>query len=121
MNFFRLLPVLISFLLVAAHFFRAGQVFFVILMLCMPLLLLLRQSWVPVVIQVVLLLAAVEWLRTLINIAQLRVHTGEPWVRMAVILGAVALFTAASGLVLRNAALRAWFTPAQDRQSSGSG
>lgn len=114
MNFLRLLPVVISFLLVAAHFFRSGQLIFVILMLCMPLLMLVRKSWVPVVIQVVLLLAAVEWLRTLINIAQLRMHSGEPWVRMAVILAAVALFTAASGLVLRHAALRAWFTPAKD-------
>jgi hypothetical protein len=34
--------------------------------------------------------------------------------RMAVILGVVALFTAASGLALRSAALRAWFTPPTD-------
>jgi len=114
LNIFRLLPVLLSFLLVAAHFFRAGQMLFVALSLCMPLLLLFRQSWVPRVVQVALLLAAVEWLRTLIGIAQLRMHTGEPWVRMAVILGAVALFTAASGLVFRRAALRARFTPAKD-------
>jgi len=114
LNFLRLLPVFISFLLVAAHFFRSGQTIFVILLLCTPLLLLVRQSWVPRVIQVVLLLAAIEWLRTLINIAQLRMHTGEPWVRMAVILGVVALFTAASGLVFRNAGLRAWFAPTRD-------
>jgi hypothetical protein len=114
LNFLRLLPVLTSFLLVAAHFFRSGQLIFVTLALCMPLLLLVRQSWVPWVIQVVLLLAAIEWLRTLIDIAQLRMHTGEPWMRMAVILGVVALFTAASGLALRSAALRAWFTPPTD-------
>ena len=114
MNFLRLLPVLISFLLVAAHFFRSGQLIFVTLSLCMPLLLLVRQSWVPWVVQVVLLLAAIEWLRTLINIAQLRMHAGEPWMRMAAILGAVALFTAASGLVLRSAALQAWLSPSKD-------
>jgi len=114
LSLLRLLPVLISFLLVAAHFFRSGQVIFVTLVLCMPLLLLVRQSWVPRVIQVVLLLAAIEWLRTLIDIAQLRMHIGEPWMRMAVILGAVALFTAASGLVLRSASLRAWFTTPRD-------
>jgi hypothetical protein len=111
LNFLRLLPVLISFLLAAAHFFRSGQLIFVTLALCIPLLLLVRQSWVPWVAQVVLLLAAIEWLRTLIDIAQLRMHSGEPWMRMAVILGAVALFTAASGLAFRSAALRAWFTP----------
>lgn len=114
MNILRLLPVLISFLLVAAHFFRSGQMIFVALMLCMPLLLLVRRSWVPGVVQVVLLLAAAEWIRTLINIAQLRMQIGESWVRMAVILGAVALFTAASGLVFRSAGLRKWFTPSRD-------
>ena len=114
MSLLRLLPVLISFLLVAAHFFRSGQVIFVTLALCLPLLLLIRQSWVPWVIQLVLLLAAIEWLRTMINIAQLRMHTGEPWMRMAAIIGAVALFTAASGVVLRSAALQAWFTPPKD-------
>ena len=113
MNFLRLLPVLISFLLIAAHFYRSGQVFFVTVALCTPLLLLLRQSWVPRVIQVVLLLAAVEWVRTLVGIAQLRMHTGDSWVRMAAILGAVALFTAASGLVFRSAGLRAWFGSAK--------
>jgi len=114
LNFLRLLPVLISLLLVAAHFFRAGQVFFVAAALCMPLLLLVRQTWVPRVMQLVLLLAAIEWLRALIDIAQLRMHIGESWVRMAVILGAVALFTAASGLVFRHAGLRTWFTPPKD-------
>jgi hypothetical protein len=109
MNFLRLLPVLISFLLIAAHFFRAGQLFAVIVLLCVPLLLLVRRSWVPVLLQVVLVLAALEWLRTLVEIAQLRMQFGESWLRMAVILGLVALFTAASGLVFRSKALKAWF------------
>lgn len=113
MNFLRLLPVLISLLLVAAHFFRAGQTAIVAVLLCMPLLLLVRKTWVPWVFQVVLVLAAVEWLLTLIDIARLRMQTGDSWLRMAVILGVVALFTALSGLVFRSKALRAWFTPSK--------
>ncbi len=110
MNLLRLLPVLISFLLIAAHFFRAGQTVIVILLLALLLLLLVRNAWVPRVIQLVLVLSAFEWLRVLFAIASVRMHMGEPWLRMAFILGAVALFTALSGLVFRTAALRARYS-----------
>ena len=106
MNFLRLLPVIISFLLLAAHFFRAGQVVIVFGLLLILLLLMFRKSWVPWLIQLTLLLGAVEWLRTLIFVAQMRIEFGLPWVRMAIILGAVVLFTALSGLVFRSRALR---------------
>lgn len=110
MNFLRLLPVLISFLLIAAHFFRAGQTVVVVLLSSLLLLLMVRHVWVPRVIQLVLVLAALEWLRTLYAIASVRMQTGEQWSRMAMILGAVALFTALSGLVFRTAALRARYS-----------
>jgi len=106
MNFLRLLPVFISFVLLAAHFFRAGQTVMALLGLLLLLPLILRKSWVPWVLQVVLLLGAVEWLRTLYFVAQMRIELGMPWMRMAIILGAVALFTAFSSLVFRSKALR---------------
>lgn len=108
-NFLRLLPVFISFLLLAAHFLRSGQTIVVIALLLLPLLLLLRSDWVPRVIQLVLLLGAFEWLWTLYSVAQIRIGLGMPWTRMAVILGAVALFTALSCLVFRAKALRKRF------------
>ena len=43
-----------------------------------------------------LLLGAFEWLRTLAGILEMRRVLGQPWQRMAVILGAVALVTALS-------------------------
>ena len=106
MNFLRLLPVFISFLLLAAHFVRAGQTVFAFIGLFLLLLLLIRKSWVPWVMQVALLLGAVEWLRTLYFVAQMRIEFDMPWMRMAIILGAVALFTAFSSLVFRSKALR---------------
>ncbi len=106
MNFLRLLPVFISFLLLAAHFLRAGQVVVVGLLLALLLLLFVRKFWVPWVIQVVLLLGAVEWVVTLYSVAQLRIASGMPWTRMAIILGGVALLTAVSSLVFRSEALR---------------
>ena len=112
MNFLRLLPVFISFLLIAAHFYRAGLAVSAYLLLSLLFLLLIRNVWVPRVIQVVLVLAALEWVRTLVNIAEVRIGMDMPWVRMAVILGAVALFTALSGLVFRSAALRSRYSNA---------
>ena len=106
MNFLRLLPVIISFLLLAAHFLRAGQMVVVVFLFALLLTLLVRKFWVPWVIQVVLLLGAVEWVATLYSVAQFRIASGLPWARMAIILGSVALFTTLSSLVFRSKALK---------------
>jgi hypothetical protein len=74
-----------------------------------PLLLLLRKPWVPRLFQALLVLGALEWLRSLYALAVLRIAFEQPWARLAVILGAVALFTALSGLVFRSRGLRTWF------------
>jgi len=105
MNFLRLLPVFISLLLLAAHFFRAGQTVLAVIPLLLFVPLLLREKWVPRLIQLALVLGAVEWLRTLVSVAQMRMEHDMPWVRMAVILGSVALFTALSSLVFRSKGL----------------
>ena len=109
MNFLRLLPVIISFLLLAAHFLRADQMVVVVFLFALLLILLVRIFWVPWVIQVVLLVGAVEWVATLYSVAQFRIASGLPWVRMAIILGSVALFTALSSLVFRSKALKERF------------
>ena len=106
MNFLRLLPVFISFLLLSAHFYRSGEMIFAFLSIALFIPLLLRKAWVPRLVQLALLLGAIEWAYTLASIAQIRMQFGMPWVRMAIILGAVALFTALSGLVFRSRALR---------------
>jgi len=106
LNTLKVLPVIISFLLLAAHFYRAGLLIPAGALIAIPLLLLVRKSWVPRLFQVMLFFGALEWLHTLIVFAGVRIEIGRPWIRMAIILGAVALFTALSGLVFRNKALR---------------
>ena len=110
MNFLRLLPVFISLLLLAAHFFRAGQTFLAALPLILMAFLIVREKWVAWLIQLALVLGAIEWIRTLVSVAEVRLEYGMPWVRMAVILGAVAVFTALSGLVFRSRGLRERYT-----------
>lgn len=102
MNFLRLLPVILSFLLLGAHFYRAGMLPATVLCVAVLFLLFLRAPWIPRLFQVLLVLGGIEWLRTLYMFAAMRIAWGEPWTRLAVILGAVALFTALSGLVFRN-------------------
>ena len=107
MNAIRLLPVILSFLLLGAHFYRAGLEIAAVLCLALPFLLVLRQAWIPRLFQALLVLGALEWLRALYGFAAVRIAFGEPWTRLAVILGLVALFTGLSGLVFRNRKLRA--------------
>jgi len=106
LNFLRLLPVILSLLLLGAHFSRHNMSFLIIVPLILLGLLFLREGWVARLIQWVLVLASLEWLRTAVILALQRQHQGMPWARSAVILGAVCLFTLASALVFRSARLR---------------
>lgn len=106
MNFLRLFPVIVSFVLLAAHFHRAELTVLVGICAFFPLLLFLRKPWVPQLFQAALVVGALEWLRTLYMLAAMRVGFDQPWGRLALILGAVALFTALSALVFNSRALR---------------
>jgi hypothetical protein len=117
MNFVRLLPVILSFLLLAAHFVRAGDNVYAYALLIILLLLTLKKSWVPWLIQLTLVIGAIEWLRTLMFVAQMRMEFGMPWARMAIIMVAVAMFTAFSSLVFRNKALRKRYSDGKTAES----
>ena len=104
--FFRLLPVILSFALLAAHFSRAGLFPLVILSLGIPLLLLFRKPWAARIIQVTLLLGAIEWIRAMLGYIEIRKTIGDDWGRLAIILISVSLLTALSGLVFRGKLLK---------------
>ena len=69
-------------------------------------ILLIRRSWVPRVVQIALIVGGAEWVRTTVILASGREAAGQSWIRLAAILGAVALFTMCSGLVFRLPRLR---------------
>ncbi|MCK5065925.1 MAG: hypothetical protein KAR16_00740 [Bacteroidales bacterium] len=106
MNLLRLLPVLLSFGLLAAHFSRADLFPLVVISLVIPLLLLVRKAWVARTIQILLLLGAAEWIRSMFGYIEVRKSIGEDWGRLAIILIIVALLTACSGLVFRGKSLK---------------
>lgn len=106
MNFFRLLPVIISFLILAAHFLRYGDLPMTVIALIVPILLFIKKKWVPRIIQLCLAIGALEWFSTMYFLIQTRQQTGTDWHRLAIIMSLVALFTLLSGLVFRNKKLR---------------
>jgi len=106
MNILRLLPVILAFGLLAAHFSRADMLPAVIVSLLTPFLLLIRKAWVARSIQILLVLGALEWIRSMFGYIQVRKEIGDDWGRLAIILIIVALLTACSGLVFRGKALK---------------
>jgi hypothetical protein len=93
----------------AAHFYRAGNLVLAALAVALIALMWVPRAWAAWAIQGGLVLGAVEWVLTLVRLVDLRQTTGQPFMRLAAILGAVALATALSALVFRNPRLRRRF------------
>jgi hypothetical protein len=105
----RLLLPALSLLVLGAHFFRNSITLLLAAVIVFLALLPVRRPWVGRAIPIALLLGAIEWVRTLAAIAATRMRSGEPWVRLVVILGGVAVVTALSSLIFRTAAVRRWY------------
>jgi len=114
MLFLQLLPVVLSLAVLAAHFSRHGQPALMIASVALMGLLAVPRVWAARLLQVVLLLGAAEWVRTLIVLARIRVADGQSATRMVIILTAVALLTAASALVFQTRRTRARFRTGQE-------
>jgi len=99
MIFLRLLPVILSALLLSAHFFRAQNLSLAVISFLFPFLLFYKKNWAARATQVLLVLGAFEWIKTLFDLIAVRDMMGQSWTRMAVILGSVALFTGSSALI----------------------
>ena len=101
-------PVL-AFAALAAHFYRAGSWSLMLMSLVLIVLLAWPRAWVARLVQVGLVAGALEWVWTAFGYIQQRMALGQPWSRLALILAAVAVFTAAAALVFRHPQLRARF------------
>ncbi len=91
------LLIALSAVALAAHFSRMGLTTLVVLSLAIPLLLFIRRQFTTRLVQIFFWLGAVEWLRILVVYVQQRQAAGAPWLRLAVILVAMALVTGVSG------------------------
>ncbi len=102
----RLTPVIISFLLLVAHFSRQHEPLPMVLTVASIGLLFVRKSWAARLIQALLFLGAVEWVASMFNYITLRKASGDDWIRLAIILSVVSLFTALSGLAFQSKKLK---------------
>ena len=102
----RLAAVALCLWTLAAHDLRGGHLLLSCLHALAPLLLLVRRESAVRLLQFCLALGALQWLTTLVRLVGERAEAERPWLRMALILGTVALATAASTLLFRNDAMR---------------
>ena len=105
------IPIVLSVLLLAAHFLRGGGLLVPACVLGLLGLLAVRRRWVARFMQVVLVLGAVEWARTLLTLAVRRSEQGEPFLRMVLILGAVTVVTLVSAWLFEMPKLRRIYGP----------
>ena len=106
MNIIRLFPVIFSFLILSAHFSRIELPILTVLCLILPIILIIKKSWVVNFVQIFLVLGTIEWIRIIVIYVFERQAIGEPYVRLVIILGLVVLFTGLSTLVFRNHSLK---------------
>jgi hypothetical protein len=99
-------PVVLSLVILGAHFMRYGNSIGVLGSLVLIALLTVRRPWVARLMQVVLILGALEWVRTLYELVQVRATLGQPFIRMIVILGVVVAVTLCSALLFQSPDLK---------------
>ena len=88
---------LAAYLPLAAHFLRDGNWAVAAPIALLPLLALTRKTAIIRILQAGLVAGAfLVWLPTAYEIGQMRIATGQPWLRMALIMSAVMLFSLAA-------------------------
>ena len=102
-------PIVLSLLLLGAHFARYGNTIVVGLVVASMALLFVPRWWVARIMQLVLVLGALEWLRTMVLLIQGRIALGAPYARLALILGVVVAITVFAGLLFQTRELKAFY------------
>ncbi len=88
-----------SLLLLAAHFSRNNLNLLAIVFLFLPLLLFIKKIWIKRLMEIILFGGSIVWIFTIFHYVKIRIANGQSWIRLAIILGAVSLFTLFSAIV----------------------
>lgn len=100
------IPVVLSLVVLGAHFMRDGNMIGVGVAAATIGLLFVRQPWAARLVQVVLVVGALEWAYTLYRLVQMRMALEQPFARLAVILGVVIAITLLSAALFQAKGLR---------------
>ncbi len=86
-----------SLILLSAHFSRMNfPIILSIIALLSPFLFFYKKRFSITIIQIILFLGTLEWIRAAVFYIQQRMDMGAPWLRLAVILGLIIILTAYS-------------------------
>jgi hypothetical protein len=96
----RILPLILSFLLLGAHFFRGGNIILTAVCILLPLLLLFKKRWILLLLRGLIYCGALVWVHTAVVLVQQRILLGIPWMRMILILLGVTVLTLYAGFLL---------------------
>jgi hypothetical protein len=84
----------------AAHFSRVNNDWLAIFCLTLPAVLFIKKLWVKRVYQILLIMGCLVWIERTVVLVRMRQEAGEEWIRLAIILIAVALLTLLTSLSL---------------------
>lgn len=96
----RMIPAVISFLLLGAHFFRSDSLVLTGACALAPLLLPVKKRGIRLFLKALLFLGAVVWAQTAFILVQHRLAIDAPWLRLLAIMGGLVLFTLYAGTLL---------------------
>lgn len=99
-------PIVLSVVILGAHFLREGNSIGVIGPVILVALLLVRQPWVARLMQAVLVMGTLEWLITIHHLVTARAAHGQPYARLVVILGVVAAVTFGAALLFQSSTMK---------------
>jgi len=107
----------LSLLVLAAHFLRAGNLLVTLTVLVVAgLLLFSRRRWVLYATQALLVLGAIMWVTTTIELVDRRIAEGGDPTRLAAILSAVVAVALGAALLLGSGAIRARYNAAPAKE-----
>lgn len=89
----RIIPALVSFLLMALHFIRGGNWYVAAVFLLLPGLLVFKKRFILLFLKNMLYSISLIWLYTAYRLIETRIIFAEPWMRLALIMLVLILFT----------------------------
>lgn len=102
----RLLPVILTTLLLAAHVLRFYGILPAAIVLLLLVTLFVRKNFMRRMWQAFLALATIMWIHTTILLVDIRLAHQAPWIRLAAILVAVIAFNIFTILWLENETIK---------------
>ena len=104
-------PIILSLVILGAHFLREGSEVGVVVSIVLIGLLVVRRGWAARLVQLALFAGVVEWLLTIYRLAGIYAVRGEPATRMYIILGSVTGLTLVAALLFQTRTLKGTYGP----------